>query len=336
MKKNILKYVVIILLMVSLAANVYLFLFKDNDKLTLPIYKVTYSKTGVTDITNEIDSLNNSKYKLTDKVECKYDVCYWYDYNESKIATAKWIYYDNNASDEGGYYIYDQKKKKTIYGPYKNIKVDTNELSTKILQGVYLYSYDNKVGYFDLRGLNKMLFEVKYDNIESSKFQDYYVTYNNETSTLYSYLSNKLVKISDNVDDYAFVRGKLKDYVITKKNNKYNFVYEGYNVKAFETNDNYEFLDVYELNDNGHSIFYFVYAKNGETYISRTDMLTLRNSNSLTADSTFNHKISAKAEQWFITPDETDEMLYIYPNIQSNEYYTINTSESKLEKKYNN
>ena len=81
--------------------------FVNNfNKLKLPIYEVTYSKTGKTNITNEFDSLNNNKYKLVDKVKCKYDLCYWYDYNVSKIASAKWIYYDNNESNEGGYYIF--------------------------------------------------------------------------------------------------------------------------------------------------------------------------------------------------------------------------------------
>lgn len=334
MKKTILKCMITILLLISLAFNVYFFLFKANDKLILPIYEVTFSKTGYTDITNKFDSLNNNKYKLVNKVECKYDVCYWYDYNVSKIASAKWIYYDNNESNEGGYYIYDQKLNKTVYGPYKNIKVDVNELSDKILQGVYLYSYDGKVGYFDLRGLNKMLFEVEYDNIESSRFQDYYVTKNNGNSTLYSFLSNKLVKISDDIDDYTFVNGAMRDYVTIQKNNKYNFVYEGYDVKAFETNDNYDFLSVYEAKDNsGISDLYFVYVKDGGTYISRTNIFTLRANNSLTVDSTYNHKISTKAEQWFITPTDTNEILHVYPNYQSNEYYVINLNESKIEKK---
>ena len=337
MKKNILKYVIIVLFLGSLATNVYFFVFRDSNKLELPIYEVTYSKTGETDITNEFDSLNNNKYKLVDKVKCKYDLCYWYDYNVSKIASAKWIYYDNNESNEGGYYIYDQKSNKTIYGPYKNIRIDIDELSDKILQGVYLYSYDDKVGYFDLRGLNKMLFEVKYDYIDSSQFHNYYVTKNNEDSTLYSFLSNKLVKISEGIDNYTFVRGAKKDYVTIQKNDKYNFVYEGRDVKSFETNDNYDFLSVYEAKDNnGISDLYFVYVKYFETYISRTNIFTLMDNNSLAVDSTYNHKISAKAEQWFITQTNTDEILHIYPNYQSNEYYVINLNENKIEKKQNN
>jgi hypothetical protein len=334
MKKNILKCVITILLLISLASNVYFFLFKANDKLILPIYEVTYSETGYIDITNEFDSLNNNKYKLVNKVECKYDVCYWYDYNVSRTDSARWIYYDNNASNEGGYYIYDQKLNKTIYGPYKNIRVDIDDFPEKMLQGVYLYSYNDKVGYFDLRGLNKMLFEVEYDSIESSQFHDYYVTKNNGNSTLYSFLSNKLVKISDDIDDYTFVNGAKRDYVTIQKNNKYNFVYEVHDVKAFETNDNYDFLSVYEAKDNnGISDLYFVYVKDGETYISRTNFFTLRDNNSLAVDPTYNHKISTKVEQWFITPTDNDEILHVYPNYQSNEYYVINLNESKIEKK---
>lgn len=337
MKKNILNYVITVLFLGSLATNVYFFVSINNNKLELPIYEVTYSKTGTTDITNEFDNLNNNKYKLVDKIKCKYDLCYWYDYNVSKIDSAKWIYYDNNESNEGGYYIYDQKSNKTIYGPYKNIRVDIDELSDKILQGVYLYSYDNKIGYFDLRGLNRMLFEVKYDYIDSSQFHNYYVTKNNDNTTLYSFLSNKLVKISDGIDNYTFVRGSKRDYVTIQKNDKYNFVYEGHDVKSFETNDNYDFLSVYEAKDN-NDIFdlYFVYVKNNETYISRTNIFTLMDNNSLVVDSTYNHKISAKSEHWFITPTDTDEILHIYPNYQSNEYYVINLNNNKIEKNQNN
>ena len=334
MKKDILKYVISILLLISLAANVYL--FKTKNKLVLPIYEVTYSKTGVTDISNNIDNSYTDNYKLIIKKECNYDVCYWYDYNVSSIANAKWIYYDNNASNKGGYYIYDQKSNKTIYGPYKNIIIDINELSDNILQGAFLYSDDDKVGYFDLRGLNKMLFKVEYDNIVSSQLKDFYVTKNNGVLTLYSFLSNKLVKISDDIDSYSFVRGSFNDYVIKKKNNKYNLVYVGDNVETFETNDDYEFLNVYEVKeDNGYATLYFVYGKDGETYISKTDIFTLRNNNSLIIDSTFNHKISTKNEGWRISSTDTNEILGVYSNIQSDEYYTINLNNNEIEKKYN-
>lgn len=333
MKKDILKYVISILLLISLAANVYF--FNAKNKLSLPIYEVSYSKTGAKGITNNPEDLNNNKYKLIKKNECKYDVCYWYDYNVSRIDAAKWIYYDNNASNKGGYYIYNQKSDKTIYGPYKNVRVDTDERSSKILQGVFLYSYDDKVGYFDLRGLNKMLFEVKYNNIVSSPFQYFFVTKNNEGLTLYSFISNKLVKITDDIDDYTFVRGAFSEYVITEKNNKYNLVYEGYNVKAFETNDDYEFLNVYEVKeDNGYATLYFVYSKNGETYVSKTDIATLRGNNSLIINPTFNHKISTEKEKWYITSPDNNETLTISSGIQSGECYTIDlkNNEIKLEK----
>ena len=325
MKKNILKYVISILLLMSLAVNVYF--FKNRNKLILPIYEVTYSQTGETGIVKDFDTLTNNEYKLIKKNECKYDVCYWYNYNVGGLATAKWIYYDNNSSNEGGYYIYNQKSNKTIYGPYKNIRVDINELSEKFLQGVFLYSYDDKVGYFDLRGLNKMLFKVEYDNIQSSHIQNFYITRNNGVLTLYSFLSNKLVKINDDIDGYTFVKGTFNDYVITKKNDKYNLAYVGYNVKAFETNDDYEFLYVYEVND---ATLYFVYGKNGETYLSKTDILTLRASNSLIINSTFNHKISTKIEKWSISPTDNNEILYVKPEFPSSEYYTIDLKNNEI------
>ena len=328
MKKNIFKYVFIVLFLGSLAANVYFFLIKGNNKLELPIYEVTYSKTGETDITNVVVDLNNNKYELVDTVKCKYDLCYWYDYDEPRLASAKWSYYDNNASNEGGYYIYDQKSNKTIYGPYKDISVEVNELSSKILQGVYLYSYDDKVGYFNLRGLNKMLFEVKYDYIESSRFQDFYATKNNSDLTLYSFISNKLVKITDAIDDYTFVDGITEDYAIIQKNGKYNFVYQG-NIEAFVTNDNYDFLSVYEPY---FTDLYFVYVKDGATYLSRTTLAKVRENNSLDIDPTYNHKISTKAEQWFIAPSETEGILYLEPDYQSDEFYVINLDENKIEK----
>lgn len=352
MKKNVLKYVLIILFLGSLTTNVYFFLVKDNsldkdnnsngyDKLELPIYEVTYSETGITDIINEIDDLSYiSKYKLIDKVKCKYDLCYWYDYNMSKMADVKWIYYDNNEANEGGYYIFDHELNKTIYGPYKDFKVDSDELSSKILQGVYLYSYDDKVGYFDLRGLNKMLFEVEYDYIESSPFHSFYVTKNSEGLTLYSFFSNKLNKVSDDIDDindvdyYTFAKGVMTDYVITQKDGKYNLIYGMYG-SVFETNDNYDFLSVYEPRINKDvPDLYFVYAKNGETYLSKTDIHKLSENNSLVVDSSYNHKISTKVEQWFITSTEMDEILHIYSNNQD-EYYVIDLNENKLPKKQN-
>ena len=314
MKKNFLKYVFIFLFLGSLVAILYFFVFRDNNKLELPIYEVTYSKTGLTDITNEYYDINNNKFKVVDKVKCKYDLCYWHNYNVSKNKYAKWIYYDNNDSNEGGYYIFDQKSNKTIYGPYRDISVEIND---NLLQGVFLYSYDDKVGYFDLRGLNRMLFEVKYDEIEFSQSHDFYVVKNNEDLTLYSFLNNKLVKISDGIDNYNFVSGTLSDYVTIQKNDKYNFVYADLNLKTFKTNDNYDFLNVYEANyDNGLSDLYFVYVKDGETYISRTKNTMLMYNNSLLVDESYNHKISTKAEQWFITPTDIDEILHIYPNYQ--------------------
>ena len=329
--KNILKYVILVLLIGALAVIVYIFIIKDNTKLELPIYEVKYSETGQTDITNNIGDLNNNNYKLVNKVKCKYDACHWYDYNVSKSREAKWIYYDNNDANEGGYYIFDQKTNKVISGPYKEIRVDIDTLvSDNILHGVYLYSYGNKVGYFDLRGLNRMLFEVKYDEINASPNHTFYVTREDKNLTLYSFLSNKLNEINTGIEEYTFVEGDKTEYVVIKKDGKYNFVYEGYDIEILQTKDNYDFLNVLGVKEQNN--LYFVYTKDDGTYISRTDISKLRREKSLTIDPEFNHKVSAKVEQWFITSDGNN-VLYVNPNYQSNEYYVINTNENKIEKK---
>lgn len=339
--KFFLRIIFFILFFLSLGFNGYLVFFDNEEEvgMVLPIYKVTDSVNDITQITNSSVDMNyGDDYKLVNKVKCSYEICFWYDYGVSKSSSAKWIYYDNDKSNNGGYYIYDQKKNKTIAGPFKNVVVDVDKLSDEILQGVYLYTKNDKVGYYNLRGSNQMLFEPEYDYIQPSPYHSFYTVSIDDEERIYSFFNNELKEISeDTYDEFIFVKGKTIDYVITKKDDKYNFIYENLDLRALETNDNYDYLDVYEFSDkefyNDYEL-YFIYVSEGRTFISKTTIDELIETNSLTPNLEFNLQLSELGEEFVIAKGKEKDTLYLYPTLEENEdFYVLNIVTNTLEKK---